>query len=283
MSFEIKNKNVLITGATSGIGEATAIDLAKKGANIFFIARNNLKAQDLSDKIELISGKRPKFFIANLASLKNIKESALEFISLDIPLHVLLNNAGLINNNRKETVEGFEEVFSINHLAYFYLTHLLLEKLKEGTPSRIINVSSGAHAFVKGFNFDDVNSLKEYKPFKVYGYSKLANILFTKKLSQVLENENIIVNCLHPGVVGTGFGQNNGIFSKILFNLSKPFMRSSEKGAETSIYLCSSPDVSDVSGQYFYNCKIAKTTSWANNQEDADRLWDLSKELTGII
>ena len=283
MSFEIKNKNVLITGATSGIGEATAIDLAKKGANIFFIARNNLKAQNLSDKIEFISGKRPKFFIADLASLKNIKESALEFISLDIPLHVLLNNAGLINNNRKETVDGFEEVFSINHLAYFYLTHLLLEKLKEGTPSRIINVSSGAHAFVKGFNFDDVNSLKEYKPFKVYGYSKLANILFTKKLSQVLENENIIVNCLHPGVVGTGFGQNNGIFSKILFNLSKPFMRSSEKGAETSIYLCSSPDVSDVSGQYFYNCKIAKTTSWANNQEDADRLWNLSKELTGII
>ena len=283
MSFEIKNKNVLITGATSGIGEATAIDLAKKGANIFFIARNNLKAQNLSDKIEFISGRRPKFFIADLASLKNIKESALEFISLDIPLHVLLNNAGLINNNRKETVDGFEEVFSINHLAYFYLTHLLLDKLKEGTPSRIINVSSGAHAFVKGFNFDDVNSLKEYKPFKVYGYSKLANILFTKKLSQVLENENIIVNCLHPGVVGTGFGQNNGIFSKILFNLSKPFMRSSEKGAETSIYLCSSPDVSDVSGQYFYNCKIAKTTSWANNQEDADRLWDLSKELTGII
>ena len=283
MSFEIKNKNVLITGATSGIGEATAIDLAKKGANIFFIARNNLKAQNLSDKIEFISGKRPKFFIADLASLKNIKESALEFISLDIPLHVLLNNAGLINNNRKETVDGFEEVFSINHLAYFYLTHLLLEKLKEGTPSRIINVSSGAHAFVKGFNFDDVNSLKEYKPFKVYGYSKLANILFTKKLSQVLENENIIVNCLHPGVVGTGFGQNNGVFSKILFNLSKPFMRSSEKGAETSIYLCSSPDVSDVSGQYFYNCKIAKTTTWANNQEDADRLWNLSKELTGII
>ena len=283
MSFEIKNKNVLITGATSGIGEATAIDLAKKGANIFFIARNNLKAQNLSDKIEFISGKRPKFFIADLASLKNIKESALEFISLDIPLHVLLNNAGLINNNRKETVDGFEEVFSINHLAYFYLTHLLLDKLKESTPSRIINVSSGAHAFVKGFNFDDVNSLKEYKPFKVYGYSKLANILFTKKLSQVLENENITVNCLHPGVVGTGFGQNNGMFSKILFNLSKPFMRSSEKGAETSIYLCSSPDVSDVSGQYFYNCKIAKTTSWANSQEDADRLWDLSKELTGII
>ena len=283
MSFEIKNKNVLITGATSGIGEATAIDLAKQGANIFFIARNNLKAQNLSDKIEFISGKRPKFFIADLASLKNIKDAALEFISLDIPLHVLLNNAGLINNNRKETVDGFEEVFSINHLAYFYLTHLLLDKLKEDSPSRIINVSSGAHAFVKGFNFDDVHSLTEYKPFKVYGYSKLANILFTKKLSQILDKDNITVNCLHPGVVGTSFGQNNGILQKILFYIAKPFMRSSEKGAESSIYLCSSSNVEAVTGEYFYNCKVSQTSKWAKSQVDADRLWDLSKQLTGIL
>ena len=283
MSFEIKNKNVLITGATSGIGEATAIDLAKQGANIFFIARNNLKAQNLSDKIEFISGKRPKFFIADLASLKNIKDAALEFISLDIPLHVLLNNAGLINNNRKETVDGFEEVFSINHLAYFYLTHLLLDKLKEDSPSRIINVSSGAHAFVKGFDFDDVHSLTEYKPFKVYGYSKLANILFTKKLAQILDKDNITVNCLHPGVVGTSFGQNNGILQKILFYIAKPFMRSSEKGAESSIYLCSSSNVEAVTGEYFYNCKVSQTSKWAKSQVDADRLWDLSKQLTGIL
>ena len=283
MSFEIKNKNVLITGATSGIGEATAIDLAKQGANIFFIARNNLKAQNLSDKIEFISGKRPKFFIADLASLKNIKDAALEFISLDIPLHVLLNNAGLINNNRKETVDGFEEVFSINHLAYFYLTHLLLDKLKEDSPSRIINVSSGAHAFVKGFNFHDVHSLTEYKPFKVYGYSKLANILFTKKLAQILDKDNITVNCLHPGVVGTSFGQNNGILQKILFYIAKPFMRSSEKGAESSIYLCSSSNVEAVTGEYFYNCKVSQTSKWAKSQVDADRLWDLSKQLTGIL
>ncbi len=283
MSFEIKNKNVLITGATSGIGEATAINLAKQGANIFFIARNNLKAQNLSDKIESISGKRPKFFIADLASLNNIKDAALEFISLDIPLHVLLNNAGLINNNRKETVDGFEEVFSINHLAYFYLTHLLLDKLKEDSPSRIINVSSGAHAFVKGFNFDDVHSLKEYKPFKVYGYSKLANILFTKKLAQILDKDNITVNCLHPGVVGTSFGQNNGILQKILFYIAKPFMRSSEKGAESSIYLCASSNIEAVTGEYFYDCKVSQTSKWAKSQVDADRLWDLSKQLTGIL
>ena len=201
---------------------------------------------------------------------------------MDIPLHVLLNNAGLINKKRKETIDGYEEVFAINHLAYFLLTTLLIDKLKEANGSRVVNVSSGAHAFVKGFNFEDVQSKKGYKPFQVYGYSKLANILFTKKLAAILENENITVNCLHPGVVGTSFGQNNGNFQRLLFFLAKPFMRSSEKGAETSIYLCSSQDVSETSGQYFYNCKITKTTKWAQSKEDADRLWDLSKELTGV-
>ena len=158
-----------------------------------------------------------------------------------------------------------------------------MNSLRNDTPSRIINVSSGAHAFVKGFDFKDVHSKNSYKPFKVYGYSKLANILFTKKLSQVLENDNITVNCLHPGVVGTSFGQNNGMLQKILFYIAKPLMRSSEKGAETSVYLCSSPEVENVTGEYFYNCRIAKTTKWAQSKEDADKLWDLSKELTGII
>ena len=204
------------------------------------------------------------------------------FNSHNLPLHVLLNNAGLINKERKKTVDGYEEVFAINHLAYFLLTALLIDKLKEGNDSRIVNVSSGAHAFVKGFNFEDVQSEDVYKPFQVYGYSKLANILFTKKLSAILENEKITVNCLHPGVVSTSFGQNNGSLQKYLFFLAKPFMRSSERGAETSIYLCSSPEVSNTSGQYFYNCKIAKTTKWAQSKVDADRLWDLSTELTGV-
>jgi len=195
----------------------------------------------------------------------------------------LLNNAGLINKERKETVDGLEEVFAINHLAYFLLTMLLLDRIKEASNSRIVNVSSGAHAFVKGFNFEDYQAKNAYKPFQVYGYSKLANILFTKKLSGILKEDNITVNCLHPGVVGTSFGQNNGNLQKILFYIAKPFMRSSEKGAETSIYLCSSSEVSDVSGEYFYNCKLAKTTKWAQSQDDADRLWELSKDLTGLV
>ncbi len=279
---EIINKNILITGATSGIGRSAAIELAKKGANIFFIARNKDKARELEKKIYKETKKEAFSIIADLSSLDEIRNAAECFKLLKIPLNILLNNAGLINNRRKETVDGYEEVFTINHLAYFLLTNLLIEELKQEKNSRIVNVSSGAHAFVKGFNFDDIHSKKSYKPFKVYGYSKLANILFTKKLSKKLKEDNITANCLHPGVVGTAFGQNNGIIQRSLFYLAKPFMKSSDKGAETSVYLCSSKDVGGITGEYFYNCKIAKTTKWARSEEDADRLWNLSKELTGI-
>ena len=281
--FDITNKNILVTGATSGIGKAAALKLSLLGANIFFVARNQQKAQLLVDEIFEISDKEAVPIIADLSSQADIRSVAQVFNSFNIPLHVLLNNAGLINKERKETVDGLEEVFAINHIAYFLLTMLLLDRLKEANNSRIVNVSSGAHAFVKGFNFEDYQAKNTYKPFQVYGYSKLANILFTKKLSDILKEDNITVNCLHPGVVGTSFGQNNGNLQKILFYIAKPFMRSSEKGAETSIYLCSSSDVSDISGEYFYNCKLAKTTKWAQSQDDADRLWDLSKNLTGLV
>ena len=280
--FDIKEKNVLITGATSGIGKAAALKLSSLGAKICFIARNEKKAEDLAKEIENLSGMMPYSIIADLSSQKEIKRAADEFKSLNIPLHILLNNAGLINMERKETVDGFEEVFALNHLAYYSLTQLLLDNIKNGSPSRIVNVSSGAHAFVKGFNFDDVQSLSSYKPFQVYGYSKLANILFTKKLASLLKDENVSVNCLHPGVVGTAFGQNNGSLQKVLFFIAKPFIRSPEKGAESSVYLCSSPEVSNTTGEYFYNCKIEKTTKWARSEEDAERLWLLSRELTGI-
>ncbi len=280
--FDIREKNVLITGATSGIGKAAALKLSSLGAKIYFIARNEKKAEYLAKEIENISGIIPYSIIADLSSQREIKRAAVEFKSLNIPLHILLNNAGLINMERKETVDGFEEVFALNHLAYYSLTLLLLDNIKNGSPSRIVNVSSGAHAFVKGFNFDDVHSLSSYKPFQVYGYSKLANILFTKKLASLLKDENVSVNCLHPGVVGTAFGQNNGSLQKVLFFIAKPFIRSPEKGAESSVYLCSSPEISNTTGEYFYNCKIEKTTKWARSEEDAERLWLLSRELTGI-
>ena len=152
MSFNIKNKNILITGATSGIGRAAAIKLSSIGANIFFVARDESKAQLLVDDIHKISGKEAIPIIADLSSQSDIHKAAQKFNTFNLPLHVLLNNAGLINKERKETVDGYEEVFAINHLAYFLLTNLIIDKLKEANGSRIVNVSSGAHAFVKAFS-----------------------------------------------------------------------------------------------------------------------------------
>tara|TARA_Y100000589_G_scaffold329873_1_gene377797 strand:+ start:1821 stop:2672 length:852 start_codon:yes stop_codon:yes gene_type:complete len=278
--FNVNNKNILITGATSGIGRESALALAKMGANITFIARNKLKAENLLTEINKISNGKNSFIIADLSSQKDIKIASDSYIDKNISLDILLNNAGLINFKRKETIDGFEETFAINHLAYFSLTNLLLDKIKESNSARIVNVSSAAHQFVKRMNFDDIQSEKSYRPFKVYGYTKLANILFTKKLSSILENTKVTVNCVHPGVVGTSFGQNNSNnLNKVLSFIARPFMITPEKGAETSIYLCSSPDVSNISGQYFYNCKVTKTSKWAQSKEDADRLWELSKEM----
>ena len=282
--FNIKNKNILITGATSGIGRSTVLALSSMGASVTFIARNKDKAEILLKELNTKSQNEAAYILADLSSQKEVKSAAKEYLKMNRPLDILINNAGLINLKRRETIDGFEETFAVNHLAYFSLTNLLIDKLKESESARIINISSGAHQFVKRMNFDDIQSEKNYKPFKVYSYSKLANILFTRKLSEILKDDNITVNCLHPGVVATGFAsQNDSKFQKFLFKLSKPFMRSSNKGAETSIYLSSSDDVSDVSGKYFYNSKVSKISSGASNEEDTERLWKISMELTELV
>ena len=282
--FNIKNKNILITGATSGIGRSTVLALSSMGASVTFIARNKDKAEILLKELNKKSQNKAAYILADLSSQKEVKSAAKEYLKMNRPLDILINNAGLINLKRRETIDGFEETFAVNHLAYFSLTNLLIDKLKESESARIINISSGAHQFVKRMNFDYIQSEKNYKPFKVYSYSKLANILFTRKLSEILKDDNITVNCLHPGVVATGFAsQNDSKFQKFLFKLSKPFMRSSNKGAETSIYLSSSDDVSDVSGKYFYNSKVSKISSGASNEEDTERLWRISMELTELV
>ena len=282
--FNIKNKNILITGATSGIGRSTVLALSSMGASVTFIARNKDKAEILLKELNTKSQNKAAYILADLSSQKEVKSAAKEYLKMNRPLDILINNAGLINLKRRETIDGFEETFAVNHLAYFSLTNLLIDKLKESESARIINISSGAHQFVKRMNFDDIQSEKNYKPFKVDSYSKLANILFTRKLSEILKDDNITVNCLHPGVVATGFAsQNDSKFQKFLFKLSKPFMRSSNKGAETSIYLSSSEDVSDVSGKYFYNSKVSKISSGASNEEDTERLWRISMELTELV
>ena len=282
MNENLENKVCLITGATNGIGQESAKALNKMGAEIVFIARNEEKGNFLKQQLKNDSGRDATMIIANLSSQAEVKRAANEFLALEKPLDILLNNAGIMNRERTETVDGLEEVFSVNHLAYFTLSLMLLDKLKQTENSRIINVASGAHQFVKDMNFDDLQSEKTFKPLQVYGQSKLANILFTKSLSEKLLNSGVTVNCLHPGFVSTGIGSNNkGIWNLLMF-LAKPFAKKTNKGAETSIYLCSSPAVKNISGEYFVDCTVEKVSEAANDPKQAEKLWDISVELAGL-
>ena len=282
MNENLENKVCLITGATNGIGQESAKALNNMGAEIVFVARNEEKGNFLKQQLKNDSGRDATMIIANLSSQAEVKRAANEFLALEKPLDILLNNAGIMNRQRTETVDGLEEVFSVNHLAYFTLSLMLSEKLRQTENSRIINVASGAHQFVKDMNFDDLQSEKTFKPLQVYGQSKLANILFTKSLSEKLLNSGVTVNCLHPGFVSTGIGSNNkGIWNLLMF-LAKPFAKRTNKGAETSIYLCSSPAVKNISGEYFVDCTVEKVSEAANDPKQAEKLWDISVELAGL-
>ena len=282
MNENLENKVCLITGATNGIGEEAAKELNKMGAEIVFVARNEDKGEQLKAELKEATGKEPTMILANLSSQAEVKSAAEKFLSMEKPLDILLNNAGIMNRERNITEDGLEEVFSVNHLAYFTFTLMLIDKLKSTEGSRVVNVASGAHQFVKEMNFGDLQSEKVFKPMQVYGQSKLANILFTKSLANKLADHGVTVNCLHPGFVSTGIGSNNKGIWNILMSLARPFARKTDKGAETSVYLCSSPEVKDISGEYFVDCKIEKVSDAAKSSDQADKLWEISSELTGL-
>lgn len=283
MKENLQGKVCLITGATNGIGEEAAKQIALMGAEIVFIARSPAKAEELKQSLKSLTGRESTSIIADLSSQEEVKRAASEFLSMNKPLNILLNNAGIMNTSRKETVDGLEEVFSVNHLAYYSFTLMLMNKLIESGPSRVVNVASGAHVFVKDMNFDDLQSEKEYKTMQVYGRSKLANILFTRELAERLKGKGVTVNCLHPGFVNTGIGSNNSpTMGRILMTLARPFSRKTDKGAETSIYLCVSPEVENETGEYFYDCKKEKISAAASDKENATKLWEVSSKLTGI-
>ena len=282
MNENLENKVCLITGATNGIGEEAAKELNKMGAEIVFVARNEEKGEQLKAELKEATGKESTMILANLSSQAEVKSAAEKFLSMEKPLDILLNNAGIMNRERSITEDGLEEVFSVNHLAYFTFTLMLIDKLKSTEGSRVVNVASGAHQFVKEMNFGDLQSEKVFKPMQVYGQSKLANILFTKSLANKLADHGVTVNCLHPGFVSTGIGSNNKGIWNILMSLARPFARKTDKGAETSVYLCSSPEVKDISGEYFVDCKIEKVSDAAKSSDQADKLWEISSELTGL-
>lgn len=281
---DLTGKTALITGATSGIGEAAALAMAGMGASLYLVCRSPQKGEKTLQTIKQQTGnERIQLLLGDLADLSQVRRIAEEFLNTGEPLHILLNNAGITNTQRRETVDGFEETFAVNHLAPFLLTNLLLPRIKESAPARIVNVASNAHHFVNGMRFDDLQSTKQYKTFKVYGQSKLGNMLFTLELAERLKNTGITVNAVHPGAVATGIGTQNGLMGKLIPLLLKPFFRSPMKGAESSIYACVSPELEGTSGKYYYNCKETAPKPWALDKAQASRLWRESEIMTRLV
>lgn len=280
----MQGKHVAITGPTAGIGRSASLEMARRGAQLSLFCRNLQKAEELRKEIVSAGGLEPTIILMDMADLGSVRNAAQTFLASGQALDVLLNNAGVVNTSRKETVDGFEETLAVNHFAPFLLTGLLMPRLQHSPGARIVNVASDAHAvFVKSMGFEDMQATDGYKTFREYGRSKLANILFTRRLATRLKDQDLTVNCLHPGAVATSLGsQNGGFISRILPQLLKPFFRSPQEGAQTSIYLCCSEDVAGISGEYFVNCKQAKAKPWACDDAAADRLWAYTEECLGF-
>ena len=270
----------MITGATSGIGRASAIDLGNLGAKLILVGRNRALGEELVREIQRAGNNDVELMIADLESQAQIRKLAADFLATKQPLHVLMNNAGVFNMKRRTTSDGLEQVFAINHLAYFMLTLLLLDRIKESAPARIINVSSDLHqrASVK---FDDLGGERSYGGVSSYGQSKLANILFTYELARRLEGTGVTVNCVHPGAVATNLARNNGL-TTVAWKLASTFMKSAETGARTQVYLASSPEVEGVTGKYFIDSKEARSSSESRDANVARRLWEVSAQMTGL-
>jgi NAD(P)-dependent dehydrogenase (short-subunit alcohol dehydrogenase family) len=272
----------MITGASSGIGRATALGLAQLGARLVLVCRDRDRAERVRADIERATGNRDVLILlADLSSQQAIRQVAKDFFATAEPLHVLINNAGVANARHTPTIDGIETVFAVNHLAYFLLTNLLLPCLKESAPARVVNVASDAHRHAT-INFEDLGGERRYQTMRIYGQSKLANILFTYELARRLAGSNVTVNALHPGFVASNLGKNNGLWARVLLALLRPFARSNDDGAATSIYLAASPEVQGISGKYFKDCKLARSSSEAEDQTVARRLWDLSAQMTGL-
>ncbi|WP_136923699.1 SDR family oxidoreductase [Polyangium aurulentum] len=274
-------KIVLITGASRGIGKATAMGLGRMGARLCLVVRDLEKGKAVAAQIAARGNRDVEVLRADLASQADIKRVAAEFDERHDRLDVLINNAGALCSARKLTVDGIEHTFAVNHLAYFMLTCLLRDKLKASAPARIINVSSSAHARGR-IDLDDLGKERKYGGMGAYSQSKLANVLFTYELARRLAGTGVTANCLHPGVVFTGFGGGEPGWLKLMTRLATPFMLSEEEGAETSIYLASSPEVEGVTGAYFVKSKRRQSSRLSYDAELSRKLWEASEKMTGV-
>jgi NAD(P)-dependent dehydrogenase (short-subunit alcohol dehydrogenase family) len=280
-------KTVVVTGGNSGIGLETAAALATMGARVLVTARNADKGRAAVANITQRNDghAQVQLVVFDLADLASVRRGAAEILEQAPRIDVVVNNAGLVLSERRETVDGYEATFAINHLGPFLLTNLLLDRMRESAPARVVNVASTAHASArKGITFDDLQSTQRYSGMRVYGQSKLANILFTLELARRLEGSGVTANSLHPGTVRTGYGADGDTrgFLALGLKVSGPFFLTPAKGAQTSIYLASSPEVEGVSGQYFVKCKPVQPKGPARDAEEAHRLWRVSEELVGL-
>ena len=279
----MKDKVVLVTGANSGIGRAASLALAKEGATVVMVARDKERGEAArSETIRESQNASVDLLLADLSSLESVHQLATEFQRKYSKLHVLINNAGLFNQRRHLTMDGYENTFATNYLAPFLLTNLQLDLLKASAPSRIINVSSVGH-YSGHINFDDLNLEKEYGGWKAYGQSKLALVLFTHELAKKLQGTSVTVNAVHPGTVATNIWSRPLGPVGFIMALPKLFMTTPRQGAETIVYLASSPDAKDLNGEYLEKLKVKKSSDESYNEEIAQRLWDVSAKLTGLL
>jgi NAD(P)-dependent dehydrogenase (short-subunit alcohol dehydrogenase family) len=273
-------KTVLITGGTSGIGRATAIGLASMGARVGITGRDRDRTGQAAAAIARETGNPAvDVFVADLSSQAEVRRLAGEVISAYPRLDVLINNVGGYWDTRHVTVDGLEHTFALNHLASFLLTNLLLERLTQSAPARVVTVASGAHTMGR-IDFDDLQGERSYSGSRAYNQSKLANVLFTYELARRLGASSVTANALHPGVVRTSFGAGDpGGVQKLLVPFMRPFMKSPAQGAATSIHLASAPGLDRVTGQYFANSRPKRSSKASDDTAVAARLWQVSADL----
>jgi NAD(P)-dependent dehydrogenase (short-subunit alcohol dehydrogenase family) len=284
MENENMNEKIcLVTGANSGIGKVTATALAAGGATVIMVCRSREKGEAARDEIvRETRNENVDLMIADFSDLGQIRRLAAEVKAKYPRLHALVNNAGAYNDKRRLTPDGYETTFAVNHLGYFLLTVELLDLLKSSAPARVVNVSSEAHRSAR-INLDDLNLEKSYGGWKSYGQSKLANVLFTYELARRLKGTGVTANCMHPGVVGTGFFNKIGGLTGKFLRLFALFMRTPEKGADTVIWLASSPEVEGITGKYFVDRKEQATNPESYNTTMAARLWEVSERMCSSI
>jgi retinol dehydrogenase 12 len=275
-------KVCVVTGATSGIGLVTAETLARQGATLIVVGRNPERGAATVSRIQRETGNSAvELMLADLSAQTQVRQLASEIQRRFARLDVLVNNAGALFGQRQLSQEGIEVTFALNHLAYFLLTNLLLDPLKASTSARIVNVSSEAHRRAR-LDFADLQGLRRYSGWRAYARSKLANILFTYELARRLEGTGIMANALHPGFVATNFGRNSRSITAMFFRILQLAAISPEEGAQTIIYLATSHEVKDITGEYFVRQKVVHSSPASYDRAAAERLWQISAELTRL-